>query len=128
MVTAVLVVLFAAAAVLVDRYFRTPKPFGLYAFEIHGLNRASGDVLKAVVATISFLGHPFTVVVEARTAKASAMTTSADALLQVGDNLEAIRGLEALNLALKSEAEVADNRASKLDTLIAQVSSVVGDK
>ena len=123
-----------AVGVVLDRYLRAPapvpapKPFGLSAFEAHGLNSASGDVLKAVVATISFLGHPFTVVAEAEEASARARARSAGALNQVDENLEAIRDLETENIELQSRAKGADARASELTALVTQVQSAVGGR
>jgi len=102
------------------------KPFGLEAFEAHGLGRASSDVLKAVVATISFLGHPFTVVEEAAEARVSAAANSTRTFAQIEDNLDEIRDLEARNISLEARARLADARASDLAALVAQVSSVVG--
>jgi hypothetical protein len=130
--TLLLIVAAAVVAVVTDRYLRVqapvapPKSFGLKAFEAHGLTSASGDVLKAVVATISFLGHPFTVVEEARAEKSSAAARSAEARDQVEENLQDIEALKNDNLALSSRAKDAEARASAMDVLVAQVSSVVG--
>ncbi len=104
-----------------------PKPFGLEAFESHGLGRANGDVMKAVVATVTFLGHPFTVVEEAKEEMSSADNQSAKSLARVQKNLEQIRGLEAANAGLRDQAKWSDARASAMEALVAQVNSVIGD-
>ena len=104
-----------------------PKPFGLEAFESHGLGRASNDVMTAVVATVTFLGHPFTVVEDAEEEMASAENRSAKSLSRVQKNLEEIRGLEAANAGLRDQAKWADARASAMQALVAQVNSVIGD-
>ena len=130
MLTVVLVVVLVAVAIGVVRSLRSqpaePKPFGLDAFEAHGLGRASADVLKAVVATISFLGHPFTVVQEAEEARAELAARFDAALAQVEKNLEGIQNLEEDNKKLQFRAKMAYARSGELEALVAQVDSVVG--
>jgi len=127
----VLLILAAAVAFVAGRMRSDktvqPKPFGLEAFESHGLGRASNDVMTAVVATVTFLGHPFTVVEDAEEEMASAENRSAKSLSRVQKNLEEIRGLEAANAGLRDQAKWADARASAMQALVAQVNSVIGD-
>ena len=127
------VVLIALYEVLIAPWFRKApevvvptKPFGLFAYEAQGLGRASDDVLRAVVATISFLGHPFTVLEDAEKAKARVQREEAENRGEIADNLDEITNLQTANIKLETQAKAANARASALDVLVAQVSLVVG--
>ena len=104
----------------------TPMPFGLKAFEAHGLAEASNDVIKAVVATISFLGHPFTVVEEAKDAMSRAQAREDYGRRQIAENMKEIAELQEANNSLDSDALASVARANQLVDLIQQVSSVAG--
>ena len=110
------------------RYLRARKPFGLEAFEDHGLTSASGDVLKAVVATISFLGHPFTVLKDAADEKSMVQAREAESRATITENVQEVEALRAENVDLERRAQAANARASAMDALVAQVSSAVGGK
>lgn len=104
------------------------KPFGLEAFEAQGLQKASADVVKAVVATISFLGHPFTVVQEATEAKGVEREYEANCGKAIAQNLKQIADLQKANKSLELNAKVANARAAELDNLVVAVNAVVGAK
>lgn len=104
-----------------------PKPFGLDAFEAHDLGRASADVVKAVVATISFLDHPFTVVAEAKEACAAASAQATKAAEEIEENLENIQEILKENDKLQARVERANARAIELDQLVKQVGSFVSN-
>lgn len=132
---AIAVVVIAAACLVGSMMLRPkspapppPKPFGLRAFEAHGLAEASADVLKAVVATISFLGHPFTVVDEANAEMARANAREARDRQNIAENLREIEDLRKLNEGYNTDALDARARASQMDALVEQVKSVVGAK
>lgn len=105
-----------------------PKPFGLRAFEAHGLAEASADVLKAVVAMISFLGHPFTVVAEAREEMTRAHAREARDRQDIARNMQEIADLKKENETLDNDATVARVRANEMDDLVNQVNLAVGAK
>lgn len=105
-----------------------PKPFGLEAFEAQGLQKASADVVKAVVATISFLGHPFVVAQEAVRASAQQRASEAMGRDQIAENLREITTLQEENIGLDIAAQRAGGRAAELDELVNFVNSVVGGK
>ena len=103
-----------------------PKPFGLAAFEAHGLGVASDDALRVGVAIISFLGHPFTVVSEAKGAMSRAYEREAEDRRDVAENLKEIARLQEQNGGLSADAVKALARAKQLGDLIDQVNMISG--